>query len=359
MSNRHRTYALTALLCAAVWVNGCGRRQAEEPPAVIRPVKTMLLAGGEVVKRSYPGKILASRRVNLSFRVGGPLIELRVKEGDPVQESEILAKIDPRDYRIALDDAKAELRRADAEYKRYVELYAKDAVSKADLDKRRADQERAQAAVDNAAADLADTELKASYTGEVGERYVENFEDVRPKQNILSLLDFAYVDIIVDVPEGDVATIDSNTVYRVYVTFDFAPNQTFEASVKEKSKQADPRTQTYRVTLTMPQPEDLRILSGMSAEVHLERGRGGSGAEVFVVPAVAVFAGDDGAMNVWVVDPVTDAVHARAVEAGAVTGDAGIEVLSGLHSGERIAVAGVATLREEMQVRPIEEVKGL
>ena len=52
------------------------------------------------LSRIYYGIVQGSERVNLSFRVSGPLIELNVLEGDSIEKGSLIARIDPRDYEI-------------------------------------------------------------------------------------------------------------------------------------------------------------------------------------------------------------------------------------------------------------------
>ncbi|MCK5573304.1 MAG: biotin/lipoyl-binding protein, partial [Bacteroidetes bacterium] len=117
---------------------GCGGGEIEEAPPVVRPVKTMVLGGGPEGRRGFPGTVLAGERVVLSFRVGGPVIELKVVEGQRVRKGQVLARVDPRDYLIALDEAKAAFIKAAADYNRYQRLYEQNAVPLADLEFRRA-----------------------------------------------------------------------------------------------------------------------------------------------------------------------------------------------------------------------------
>jgi len=63
---------------------------------------------------SFPGRAKASQEVNLSFRVSGPLVEFPVDVGAVVAKGDLLAKIDPRDYQVALQNAEANLARAGA-----------------------------------------------------------------------------------------------------------------------------------------------------------------------------------------------------------------------------------------------------
>lgn len=353
--------AVSFLICAssALIITSCKDENDLESRPITRPVKTMVLGASEEAGITYPGTIQGTQRSNLSFRVAGPLIELPIREGEWVEKGQLLARIDPRDYQIALAQAEADYVEAVADYKRYRELYERDAVALADLDVRRAKRDIAKARMDDAAAALSDTYLKAPYSGYVGARYVVNYEYVQAQRDILSLQDISKVEIVVDIPENLIAKAKMDERKgELYATFQTAPDKQFPLDMKEISAQADPRTLTYRVTFIMPQPEEINVLPGMTAQVHAT----GSAAvneeyPKFIVPAYAVFATADGSQGVWVIDQKDSTVHQREVKVGRVTGEEGIEILDGLKPGEMIALTGVITLREGMKVRPMEPIK--
>ena len=347
--------SLVGFLLLALGITGCGGGEVEEQAPVARPVKTVVVGGGGEVERSLPGRVHASNQVDLSFRVGGPLIEFPAREGATVAKDELLARIDPRDYEIKLNMAMATREKSEADYQRMTALYEKDAVSKAQLDQAKAARDVARAAVDDAEAQLADTELRAPFAARVGETFVENFQDVRPKESILSLVDVDAVEIEVDVPETRVARFRGEPG-RIAARFDSAPGREFELTVKEVAAQADPVTQTFRATLTMPQPEGINLLPGMTATVIGFRSDGADG-DVVVIPAIAVFADETGASHVWVVDAEANSVHRRPIRTGGLRGSDRIEVVEGLRPGEVIAVSAVTQLREGMAIRPIDEVR--
>jgi multidrug efflux pump subunit AcrA (membrane-fusion protein) len=73
---------------------------------------------GDVVgfrSRTFPGRAEAVDEVDLSFRVSGQVIEFPVRVGDQVEKGTLLAALDPIDYRTALDLARGNLQRAQAE----------------------------------------------------------------------------------------------------------------------------------------------------------------------------------------------------------------------------------------------------
>jgi multidrug efflux pump subunit AcrA (membrane-fusion protein) len=90
----------------------------------------------------------------------------------------------------------------------------------------------------------------------------------------------------------------------------------------------------------------------MSAEVLPDDAPENEATSSVAIPLTAIAAGPDGTPRVWVVNPDTDRVAARAVSVGAVQGN-DITVLDGLQIGERIVTAGLGHLREGLWVRPL------
>ncbi len=341
----------------AVTLAGCGEEVVVERKPVVRPVKTMVVGGGQEERRSLPGTVQASDRAELSFRVAGPLVELPMDEGDEVRRGQLLARIDPRDFEIAIAEARAAYEKGEADYTRYKNLYERNAVPLAELEFRRASRDVAAASLDQARANLGDTRLVAPFNGLVGRKYVENFEDVTAKESILTLHNIAVVEVVIDVPEYMMATFRGERRPRFTAGFDSAPGIEFDLSLKEATAEADIQTQTFQVTFSMPQPKEIRVLPGMTAEVNVYRGESddeASPAARLLVPAEAVFASASGDPRVWVVDTNALTVREREVEVGPVTGENSIQILGGLERGETIAVAAVHQLQEGSKIRLME-----
>jgi RND family efflux transporter MFP subunit len=347
-----RGFRLLALPVALL-ATGCGDKEPPQREEVARPVKTLVVGGGATAGISLPGRVEASNRVDLSFRVKGPLIELNVKRGQSVDKGYLIARVDPRDYQIALEEAKAAFTKAEADFKRYQSLYEKNAVSLAELDQRRSQRDVAKARMDDAEANLSYTYLRAPFAGTISERFVENFEEVAAQQPVVSLENFEMLDIIVDIPEHLIASVrEGGERFELTASFDAAPDRTYPLTVKEVATQADPSTRTYQVRLSMEQPEEINVLTGMSANV-----RGTADVEdvdgersAHVVPSASVFQDEDGNACVWVIDDSLTA-RKRQVRVGEPTGEGNLIIEAGLSSGDRVATAAVAHLREGMKVR--------
>jgi RND family efflux transporter MFP subunit len=361
---------------SVLFVTSCGKKEEKVPQKkVIRPVKIMtVVSSEEAFKRKFPGRVRAAKRVELAFQVGGPLIELPIEEGQNVKRRQLLARVDPKDFQTdlrnaegGLGKAKAALQLAQTEYERVVRIRKKDpgAVSQAMVDRRReavnkaqADIQSLQAAVDAAKDQLSYTYLRAPFSGVISRRYVDNYQEVRAKQPIVSLDDISSLEILVDVPEIVMASVREGGPVKAVAEFAAAPGRQFPLTIKEYATRADPRTQTYQVTLQMPRPKGINILPGMTATVHGSPPVKERSADQFVIPAIAVFADEAGISHVWVVDEDAMKVNKRKVTTGDLTGTDSIQILEGLQSGEKIAITGVAQLREGMQVRDLSELEG-
>ena len=97
--------ALSLMLLAA----GCSR-QASTDSDVARPVKTMVVVTGEEPHlRVFPGKVEASKRVELAFQVPGRIVKLSVREGQKVKKGELIAQLRQADFEAVLKDRQGQL----------------------------------------------------------------------------------------------------------------------------------------------------------------------------------------------------------------------------------------------------------
>ncbi len=372
-----KSAALSLIAMLTFSIPACSKKGEEAPRKVIRPVKTATVTSGtDIPDLTLPGTVRASQRVELAFKeVGGRLIELPIegREGQEVKQGELLARIDPKDFETDLNrtqgrlkEAVANLDLAKAEYERVKRIQKRDpgAVSMADIDRKREGVNAMQgriralrAAVKSNKDQLSYTYLKAPFAGLIAQRYVDNFQNVKPKEPILALEDVSSVELLVNVPENIIAqaksgsddNIDANAIFPT------APNQKFPLSLKEYATRADSATQTYQVVLQMPQPENLNIFPGMTANVTLTVGSHSPYEKITHIPAIAVMAQADGSSFVWIVDSENMTVHKQEVRIGRIEGSNDIEVFEGLEGGEKIVVAGVLKLQEGMKVRFWEE----
>jgi multidrug efflux pump subunit AcrA (membrane-fusion protein) len=168
------------------------------------------------------------------------------------------------------------------------------------------------------------------------------------------VIDTTRIEMMIDLPADIIGSVPY--VKWIKVRFDVFPDHEIEAEIQEVGNEASPTTRTYPVTLIMTPPDGVEIKPGMSgvawAEVAYPDDIASTGIEV---PTAALFSRHDAAPDqsfVWVIDEDSLTVSAREVE----TVDAGARGIRvrGLEERERIAVAGVHSLREGMKVRLLE-----
>ena len=351
---RKSLFANFVMFLALIFLlQSCGEQEEISNAPIVRPVKTVVVGGFSSGTLSFPGRVDAGQKALISFRVPGRIIELPIKEGEKVKKNQLLAKLDPQDYQIAVSEAEAQYKKTVADFKRYQTLYEKDAVPLADLDLKRSERDVSKARLDEAKKNLRYTYLKAPFTGRIGKRYVENFMDIQAQQDILDLNNVENIEVIVDVPEDLVRRADQFERIDAYAKFVGKTENEYPLTVKEVSNRADPATQTFKVTLLMPQPKEFQLLPGMTAEVLVKtKGKKMDAEEQeYVVPSIAVLTGADGSTYVWVVQSDSMVVHKQKIVVGELTGSDKIVVKSGLENGSRIVTAGVNNLQEGIQVR--------
>jgi len=355
---------LLAFLLAASLLAACGKAPEEktEPPA--RPVKMMTI-GDQAVKVTweYPGEIMAARSVDLGFEVAGKIIELPIEDGLDAREGDLLGRLDPTDYEAARDAAVANRRAMRSAYERAKNIFEEGAGSQAEVDKTRRDIQVAEQDVRKAQKALDDTSLRAPYDGVVGKKISDNFQNVQAKEPILVYQDTSSLEMDVTVPERDFVhvkrglTLEERTARaRPVVEISSLPGRSFPARIKSFTATADPVTRTYKATFAFVNPGDVNILPGMTARVILTPPADVLANDVNLggirIPAIAVASDDQGNAYVWRVDPDTMKVNRVPVVLGQMSG-ADVRVSSGLAHGDRIAISGVAHLREGMKVRPL------
>lgn len=342
-------------LLVAILVTGCGGGEVAERPPPVRPIKTLEISEPvATVTRVYPGRVGPVSEVETSFEVAGRIVELPVSEGQYVQKGQLLARLDASDFEARQAAAEADVNAARSDFERYRELLVKDAVSQRDFESRQRNLEVAEAQLQIARTDLADTSLRAPFSGRVARKIVDDFQSVQAKQPIVLLQDASKLEIRIDVPEADMALGDPGRPpagLEPVVTVTAFPDHAFAAEVSEMSTAADPVTRTFEATLTFKANASVRVLPGMTARVSMTVPRGPVLGSGYAVPSQAVATDDSGSAYVWKLDPTTSRVSRVVVEMGPLSGS---EVLltGGVVSGDVIAISGVHHLREGMEVRP-------
>ena len=194
------------------------------------------------------------------------------------------------------------------------------------------------------------------FDGTVARKIVDDFANVKAKEPVVTLQTGSDLEIVVNIPEQDFARVrpgatveELNVGLEADVVVSAIPGRKFPAKLKEFATTADPTTRTFRVTFSFDTPDDVNVVSGMTARLE-GVGRSTGASAGFRIPAHAAVEDESGQPYVWVLDPSSMKVRKVAVVLGTLTGSH-VEVTSGLSSGDQVVTSGVHQLQEGMEVR--------
>ncbi|WP_286261764.1 efflux RND transporter periplasmic adaptor subunit [Thalassotalea atypica] len=364
----------TALVAVSMaFLTGCGEEKQEVVKEVVRPVQffTVTSASSSYIQ-NFPALVAPSNESNLAFRVGGELIEINVVAGNTVKKGDIIARIDPTDYKVKVNEAQASYDLAQKTFERQERMLHLELTSQADYDLALAQMALSKATLEAAQNNLKYTVLKAPYDGVVSKVNFENREMIpnllAQTNPVVSLHAQNGIDITFQLPESILSRVKTNAnQYKPQITFTSSPthkDKAFTATFKEMDHTPDPKSRSYTVVLSMSNPEDINVVPGMTANVEIELDQVLEGLNQYaLVPVESVFspsASDpaDKQYAVWKIDQESMTVHKQTVTIEGLT-DQGIKVASGLKAGDVIAAAGVHSLIENTKVRQWTKQRGI
>lgn len=302
-----------------------------------RPAKLLTVSvSGSVNQRVFPAVVTADDSAVLTFRVSGQLKDMPVKAGMNVDEGEVLAVLDPQELALRKAQAQAAFNLAKVQFDRASKLRKDFVVSEQDYDQAKSQLNEAKANLEQADANLGYATLRAPYKGAISLRFKENFEYVTANEPVMNIQTSDIVNVTFQLPEHLINRLSGNAENdQANVVFDTYPSQSFVATLKQIDTEADPKTGSYKVTLTMPRPDNINVLPGMSARVSVEV----DAANSSLVPESALVQAGNGTTSVWKVG-VDGAVTLVPVEISS-----GV-LVSGLSDGDQIVSTGIGALRE-------------
>jgi RND family efflux transporter MFP subunit len=352
---------LWIILFGTILFISCGEEEAEEE--IIRPVRYMQAysTGGSRV-RIFTGVAQAGMEAKLSFKVTGTVQKVAVLIGDDVKRGQLIAALDPSDYRLqvqqadaALAQARAEARNASSNFERVRTLYESNNISKSSYDAARAATESAKAAVRSAEkqfemAQLKLTRLTAPVSGAIASCLIEVNENVQAGSPVVLLTSGSQIEVNILIPGILISQVKEGS--KVTVTFDAIPNKEFTATILEVGVAATGVGTTFPVTVRLDE-QDTAIRPGMAATVVC-RFESKDERERFMVPSHAVVEDRVGRF-VYVVEPIPDetgygTIHRKAVTVGDLTAE-GIEIFEGISDGELVVTAGVSRITDRQKVK--------
>lgn len=338
---------ISYLLLGMLIFVGCKEKVKEKE--YVRAVKVFKTGVSTSNKNTttVPASINEKRETKLAFRVKGPLVKLNDVIGDYVQKGQVIAKIDPRDYKIAVESTQAAYKLASAEYKRYKTLLEKESVSASTYDQMESNYTAAKTAYESAKNALEDTELKAPFSGYISDVFVNNYEEVNPGQAIVSFIDLSKFEVKAWISLEDLSKINDNTQYACLIDLG---NQKIRVvgTLKEVGHKTSMSKQSYPISILIDAPENVKLRAGMTT--HLEIIDADNTSSSLEIPITSIYSKEN-KTYVWLFNESTNTVSSKEVLRGKIIGDDMIQIKKGLNGGENIVCTGVNFLSEGTKVK--------
>lgn len=369
-----RISSLLSLSLVLVFVGCHPQDKPRATPTAVKVVKAQRPEG--TLSNRYSASIDAATRVDLAFKVGGYVDRIaRVKgvdgrlrliqEGDLVGQNQELASLRKADFTDRLAEARAALveatvarDQAQLDFDRHQKLVEGKAIPQAQFDAIRSRLDAAvaritgaKARLDEADTLLRDSALRAPFAGTLARRNLELGALAAPGIPVFTVTDVRSVKVVVGVPDlvRDQLHLGSQTA----ITCDAFPARSFQGSITRIAGIADPRSHTFEVEITVPNPDRL-LKPGMVASVVLGEKATVETTTTLPLSAIVRSLRDKSRFAVFVADPAVHptVVHQQEVELGVFRGNL-ISVASGLRPDAQVVVQGASMLSDGDVVRVV------
>lgn len=362
MNRTHLTSSLTSMAAASLLLAGCS-----EPPASVAVEKpvfvTTVSQAASTQTRTFTSVVRARIESDVAFRTGGKVAERLVEIGDRVKAGQVLARLDPADYQLAVKAASDQVQAATVDAQqaasdeaRFRRLLADGSVGAADHERQKARSDAAAARLDQASRQLelarnreGYAALVAPYAGVVTAIRFERGQVVPEGQPLVSLAREGDNEVVVDLPEDWVGRARSLKASAAPWT---DPKASLRLVLRELSPQASAQGRTYRARYTAT-PESRPQLSALplGSTVQLTLSAPQAGTATVSLPVSALVKGS-GPAGVWALNAKGSGLLFTPVKVVAID-DATVHV-TGLTPGSRVVSVGAQKLDAGTTVRAIE-----
>lgn len=300
------------------------------------------------------GYVVAQRKAAVASKGTGKLIYLGVVEGDQVKKDQIIARLEDNDIKAQLDQARANLKLAQADlkdaenfYKRQKELLSKGLISQQEYETSEARYNRTLATIDLAKAQviaaevaLENTLIRSPFNGTVLTKNADVGEIVSPfgasinsRAAVVTMADMTSLQVEADVSESNIEKIKMNQECEIFL--DAYPEIMYPGFVAKIVPTADRSKATVLVKVGFRE-YDSRVLPEMSAKVTFLSPKTEKEQEDvkqnLVIPSSSIVTRKGKEVVFRIKDDKAEEV---IIKLGRKFGD-NVEVLSGLSAGEEI-----------------------
>jgi len=285
---------------------------------------------------NLPGVIEPWERLTLSSKVHGTVTEVVVNEGDTVQEGQVIARLDPADFQIGLESAKATYELAVANQKRMARLFKQGIIPQVEIEKLDAEVKTSRAVLKNAELMLSRCTITAPISGMIRRLDATQGLLLAVADPVAEILQIDKVKAVVGIPESDVDQIRAIT--DVTVTIQALNNKEVSGRSHFLASSPENGARLYRLELAIDNKNN-QILPGMFFRAQIIKK---TYEESAVVPLYTVIKRDN---RQFVYVEENGVAQLKPVELGIIE-DWRVHITNGLSLGSRVVVEGHREINE-------------
>lgn len=331
----------------------------------VRPVRTLTVEPRSTsAVAELAGEIRPRVETRAGFQVGGRITQRLVEVGQTVRSGQPLAAIDARDYRLAAQAADAGVNAAQvdrdqqrADYRRFQDLQAKGFISQAELDRRKASLDAAEARYLQAEANARSSSnqtgysiLRAPHDAVVTAVDAEVGQVVGAGQSVIRLARTGEKEVQIGIPEQLLIPLKSAPEITVRL---WAGGPPIRGSLREVAPAADTATRTFPARIALIDPPT-GVELGMTATVAFSTP---TTQPIIALPLQSLVV-EGGTTHAWLFDPATSTVKRTRIEISNVAGNEAV-IGQGLKSGDVVVTAGAHQLKDGQKVKLLTDTTAL
>lgn len=312
----------------------------EEDEAV--PVEIVDLERGriEAILR-FSTNLEAESEVQVFSESARRVTELMVEEGNDVRKGQVLIRLQSEEQQTELARVESQLKKAQIDYERQTNLYDQQLISDEAYNNATYDLEQLRLRLADAKRELGYTEVRAPIAGTVTGRYVNVGDHVTINQHLFDIVDFNSIVARIYVPEKELWRLEVDQEARIFA--EAAGDVERLGTVDRIAPKVDPRSGTVKVTVAIPRRTGL--LPGMYVAVELITN---VHEDAVLVPKKALVYDAD---QLFIFRLKQDDTVERLLIEAALEDRDHIEPEGVLQAGDRVVVAGQASLKDGSKVR--------
>jgi membrane fusion protein, multidrug efflux system len=351
---------LTAFISISTIFMSCGKTKAENNVATesnkkiddaeIIAVKTVTVQTKSVVKEIVgTGMLMSKAESRLSFKTGGVISRIYVREGDDVKAGQLLATLDLTEINSQVAQAKLGVQKTERDLQRAKNLYADTVATLETVQNATTGADIARKTYEIAQFNQKFSEIRAPRSGKVLKKLMNQGELAGPGMPIFFINEATANtnDWVVRVGVSDRDWAALRVGNATQISFDAYPNEKFTGRVSRLADMIDPASGTYEVEIAV-ETKGKRMAAGLFAHVKMQPS---ASSPMTLIPIEALVEGNGTEGFVWVLNADNVSVKKTAVKIIRIMeSEVGV---SGL-TGNSVITEGSSYLTEKTKVKKVE-----